>query len=121
MTGRTFTSGFSDTVEVMLVRLHDGTAVDAEIRGTGPTVLLPVDPAPAEGPRADELRRWGNDPALGQNLIDGLADACGGVAFDGGGRARAEPKPDTLTADAVTADILAVADAAGAERFAFYG
>jgi pimeloyl-ACP methyl ester carboxylesterase len=121
MTGQTFTGWFGDTVEVMLVRLHDGTTVDAEVRGTGPTLLLPVDPTPVDGPRADELRQWGTDPALGRNLIDGLADAFRVVAFDYEGRVLAEPKPDTLTAGTVTADILAVADAAGAERFAFYG
>ncbi|MFI5913118.1 alpha/beta fold hydrolase [Dactylosporangium sp. NPDC051541] len=105
----------------MLVRLHDGATIDAEIHGRGPVVLLPVNPTPIEGPAADELRRWGGDPAHGRTLVDGLADRCTVVAFDYEGHVLADPKPDTLTADTICADVLAVADAAGADRFAFYG
>ena len=32
-------------------RLHDGSAIDVEVDGEGPTVLLPVNPVPVEGPR----------------------------------------------------------------------
>lgn len=102
-------------------RMHDGSAVDVEITGGGPAVLLPVNPRPVEGPRAEELRAWGADPALGRSLIDGLADEFRVIAFDYEGHVFAHPKPDTLTPDTVTADILAVADAAGAPRFAYYG
>ncbi|MER7277004.1 alpha/beta hydrolase [Dactylosporangium sp. NPDC000244] len=105
----------------MLVRLHDGSTIEAEVHGTGPTVLLPVNPRPVEGPKADELRQWGADPALGRRLVDGLAATFRVVAFDYEGHVLAEPKPDTLTPDNICADILAVADAAGAERFAWYG
>jgi hypothetical protein len=52
-------------------RLHDGSAIDVEVHGQGPVLLLPVNPRPVQGPRAEELRRWGNDPALGRSLIDG--------------------------------------------------
>ena len=72
-------------------RLHDASAIAVEVDGRGPTVLLPVNPQPVEGPQAEEMRRWGADPALGRSLIDGLSD------------------------------LLAVADAAGADRFAYYG
>jgi pimeloyl-ACP methyl ester carboxylesterase len=43
------------------------------------------------------------------------------LAFDYEGHVLATPKPDTLTPVNVAGDILAVADAAGAERFAYYG
>jgi pimeloyl-ACP methyl ester carboxylesterase len=102
-------------------RLHDGTSIDVEVRGDGPTVLLPVNPRPVEGPQADAMRRWGADPALGRALVDGLADSFRVVAFDYEGHVLATPKPDTLTPANVAGDILAVADAAGAERFAYYG
>jgi pimeloyl-ACP methyl ester carboxylesterase len=102
-------------------RLHDGTSIDVEVRGDGPAVLLPVNPRPVEGPQADAMRRWGADPALGRALVDGLADAFRVVAFDYEGHVLATPKPDTLTPANVAGDILAVADAAGAERFAYYG
>jgi hypothetical protein len=46
------------------------------------TVLLPVNPKPVTGPQAEELRRWGADPALGRSLIDGLSDAFQVAAFD---------------------------------------
>ena len=102
-------------------RLHDGSAIDVEVHGEGPTVLLPVNPVPVEGPQAEELRRWGADPALGRSLIDGLGDAFRVVAFDYEGHVLQVPKPDTLTPDNLAGDLLAVADAAGADRFAYYG
>src|SRR5215218_4390396 len=102
-------------------RLHDGSAIDVEVDGEGPTVLLPVNPVPVEGPQAEELRRWGADPALGRSLIDGLGDAFRVVAFDYEGHVLQVPKPDTLTPANLAADLLAVADAARADRFAYYG
>jgi pimeloyl-ACP methyl ester carboxylesterase len=102
-------------------RLHDGSIIEVRVHGQGPALLLPVNPRPVEGPQADELRRWGNDPALGRSLIDGLADAYRVVAFDYEGHVLQVPKPDTLTPDNVAGDFLAVADAAGTERFAWYG
>jgi pimeloyl-ACP methyl ester carboxylesterase len=102
-------------------RLHDGSAIEVQVLGEGPALLLPVNPRPVEGPQADELRRWGNDPALGRSLIDGLADAYRVVAFDYEGHVLQVPKPDTLAPDNLAGDFLAVADAAGAERFAWYG
>jgi pimeloyl-ACP methyl ester carboxylesterase len=101
--------------------LHDGSTIPVAVEGRGPTVLLPVDPTPVEGPRADEMRRWGADPALGRTLIDGLCDGFEVVAFDYEGHVLREPKPDTLTPDNIVSDLLAVADAVGAERFAYYG
>ena len=98
------------------VRLHDQSTVAVEVHGRGPTVLLPVNPQPVDGPQAEELRRWGADPALGRTLVDGLS-----VAFDYEGHVLQTPKPDTLTPANLTADLLAVADAAGADRFAYYG
>jgi len=102
-------------------RLHDGSAIGVEVHGEGPNLLLPVNPRPVEGKKAEEMRRWGADPALGRSLIRGLSDAFRVVAFDYEGHVMAEPKPDMLTPDNVAADVLAVADAAGAERFAYYG
>jgi pimeloyl-ACP methyl ester carboxylesterase len=107
--------------ERVQARLHDGSAIDVEVYGAGPTVLLPVNPRPVEGSQAEELRRWGADPALGRSLIDGLGDAFRVVAFDYEGHVLQVPKPDTLTPANVAGDLLAVAGAAGADRFAFYG
>jgi pimeloyl-ACP methyl ester carboxylesterase len=107
--------------EELQVRLHDDNTLRVEIHGEGPTVLLPVNPQPVEGPEAEELRKWGVDPALGRSLIDGLSDAFRVVAFDYEGHVLQVPKPDTLTPANVVADLLAVADAAGADRFAYYG
>lgn len=101
--------------------LHDGSVIAIEVEGDGPVVLLPVNPTPVEGAQADAMRAWGADPALGRSLVDGLRDAFRVVAFDYEGHLLANPKPDTLTPDNITRDLLAVADAAGAERFAYYG
>jgi pimeloyl-ACP methyl ester carboxylesterase len=102
-------------------RLHDGTTIEFEVQGDGPSLLLPVNPRPVEGPQAEEMRKWGADPALGQALIEGMRDAFRVVAFDYEGQVLGTPKPDTLTPANVVADLLAVADAAGADRFAYYG
>ncbi|NUO99120.1 MAG: alpha/beta fold hydrolase [Nonomuraea sp.] len=102
--------------------LHDGSTIELETRGgSGPVVLLAVNPTPVEGEQAEEMRKWGADPELGRPLVDGLAEDFRVVAFDYEGHVLAHPKPDTLTPDNVAADVLAVADAVGAERFAYYG
>jgi pimeloyl-ACP methyl ester carboxylesterase len=107
--------------ETVQARLHDDSTIAVEVHGEGPTVLLPVNPKPVEGPQAEEMRRWGVDPALGRSLIDGLSDAFRVVAFDYEGHVLQVPKPDTLTPAHIVADLLAVAAAAGADRFAYYG
>ena len=101
--------------------LHDGSTIEIEIHGTGPTLLLPVNPQTVAGPSAETMRQWGADPALGHSLIKGLSDAFRVVAFDYEGECIRRPKPDTLTPANAASDLLAVADAAGAERFAYYG
>jgi pimeloyl-ACP methyl ester carboxylesterase len=102
-------------------RLHDGSTIAVEVHGGGPTVLLAVNPQPVEGPQAEEMRRWGADPALGRSLIEGLGGAFQVAAFDYEGQVLQAPKPDTLTPANVAGDLLAVADAVGADRFAYYG
>lgn len=90
--------------------------------GAGPAVLLPVSTTVIDGEAAERMRAWGADPSLGHSLATGLADAGFRViAADYEGHLNQHPKPHTLTADTVAADLLAVADAAGADRFAYYG
>jgi pimeloyl-ACP methyl ester carboxylesterase len=101
--------------------LQDGSTLDLVVRGDGPVLLLPVNPVPIEGAQADVLRQYGADPSLGHTLLTSLADVARVVAFDYEGHCLANPRPETLTPDAVAADALAVADAVGAERFAWYG
>jgi pimeloyl-ACP methyl ester carboxylesterase len=110
-----------ETIAMTEARLYDASTIAIEVHGRGPTVLLPVNPQPVEGAQAEEMRRWGADPALGRSLIDRLGDAFRVVAFDYEGHLLRMPKPDTLTPDNVASDLLAVADAAGADRFAYYG
>ncbi|NRQ38131.1 alpha/beta hydrolase, partial [Nonomuraea sp. NN258] len=106
---------------MLTAELHDGNTIDIEVHGEGPALLLPVNPTPVEGERAEEMRAWGVDPALGRSLIDGLRAGFRVVAFDYEGHVLNTPKPDTLTPANIARDLLAVADAAGAERFAYYG
>jgi pimeloyl-ACP methyl ester carboxylesterase len=103
------------------VRLHDGSTVEYTVSGDGPAVLLPVNPHPVQGPQAEAMRAWGADPSLGHSLIAGLSDRFRVIAVDYEGHVMAAPKPDTLTPGNVARDLLAVADAAGAQRFAYYG
>ena len=67
------------------------------------------------------MRAWGGDPDVGPTLIDGLASRYRVIAADYEGHRMANPAPDTLTPDALAADVLAIADAAGAGTFAWYG
>lgn len=67
------------------------------------------------------MTKWGADPSLGHSLIMGLSDAFRVVAFDYEGHVLSTPKPETLTPANVAHDMLAVADAVGADRFAYYG
>ncbi|MCQ6562751.1 alpha/beta fold hydrolase [Paenibacillus mendelii] len=101
--------------------LHDGSIIHVEVHGEGPNLLLPVNPQPIEGPQADEMRKWGADPALGRSLIDGLSDKYRVIAFDYEGHVLNTPKPDTLTPTNVTRDLLAIADSAEAKQFGYYG
>jgi len=101
--------------------LHDASVIPVEVHGSGPAVLLPVNPQPIDGPQAEAMRQWGADPALGRSLIDGLKDAFQVVAFDYEGHVLGVPKPDTLTPANVVDDFLAVAGTVGADRFAYYG
>ncbi|MET0135700.1 MAG: alpha/beta hydrolase [Kibdelosporangium sp.] len=111
-------------------KLHDGSIIEVQVHGEGPTVLLPVNPEPVTGEQAEAMRQWGADPALGQSLINGLSDAFQVVAFDYEGHVLANPKPDSLTPANIAADLLAIADVAGPEhregpegtgRFVYYG
>src|SRR4029450_10165369 len=99
-------------------RLHDGSTIQVQVHGQGPALLVPVNPRPVEGSQADELRRWGNDPALGRSLIDGLKDTFRVVAFDYEGHVLQVPKPATLTPDNLAGDFLPVAGAASTQRCA---
>lgn len=101
--------------------LHDGSRLAVQVTGSGPALLLPVNPHPVTGEPAEEMRRWGADPELGPSLVEGLRDRCTVIAFDYEGHLAAVPKPDTLTPQHVAEDFLAVASAAGAGRFAYYG
>jgi pimeloyl-ACP methyl ester carboxylesterase len=108
-------------MESVIATMHDGASIDVTVEGDGPTVLLAVDPTPAEGAQAEEMVAWGADPALGRSLVEGLVDVFRVAAFPYESHVLARPKPDTLTPDAVVADVLAVADAVGADGFAYYG
>ncbi|MGH3378508.1 MAG: alpha/beta fold hydrolase [Actinoallomurus sp.] len=102
--------------------LHDGSTIEIEVHGEGPALLLPVNPRPAEeGPEAEEMRKWGADPSLGHSLVTGLSREFRVVAADYEGHLADAPKATTLTPDNACRDLLAIADAAGAGDFAYYG
>ncbi len=106
----------------MKATLGDGSQLEVSVAGAGPAVLLPVGTAVAEGAAAEAVRAWGGDPDAGHVLAAALVEAgFRVVAADYEGHLARQPRAGTLTADAVAADLLAVADAAGAERFAYYG
>ncbi|HEX5203047.1 MAG TPA: alpha/beta hydrolase [Actinoplanes sp.] len=105
-------------------RTHDGSIIDVTVLGSpgDPAVLLPVGTRLLEGPAADEIRAWGGEPNTGHALATALAAAgLRVIAADYEAHLTEHPKPRTLTAAALAADLLAIADAGGAGRFAYYG
>lgn len=103
------------------VALEDGSRIAIESYGEGPALLLPVNPRPIIGPEAEQMQQYGADPALGQHLIQGLSSRVRVIAFDYEGHLQRTPRPETLTPANVVHDLLAIADAAGTQRFAYYG
>lgn len=108
----------TDTAEAVL---HDGTTIRVAVQGDGPALLVPASLARHTPAEAETLRLWGADPDLGRNLVNGLAVANRVIAADYEGHRMAHPAPDTLTPGNVAADLLAMADAADAEVFGYYG
>jgi len=106
---------------MLAVELHDGAPIEVEMFGSGPVVMLLVDPRAITGERADELRRWGVDPRLGLTLCEGLQDRFRVLAVPYEAYALAHPRAETLTPDTIAADLLAISDAAEVDRFACYG
>lgn len=105
----------------LIAVLHDGTSIPVTTAGSGPNLLLGVRTAPYDDPTAATMRAWGGDPDLGPTLVNGLSDLCTVIAADYESHRLGNPAPATLTAENVAADLLAIADAAGADRFAIYG
>jgi pimeloyl-ACP methyl ester carboxylesterase len=96
--------------------------MEVAVLGDGPAVLLPVSTTVIDGEAAEQMRAWGADPNLGHTLATSLAEAGLRVfAADYEGHLAQHPKPGTLCASTVATDLLAIADAAGADRFAYYG
>lgn len=101
--------------------LHDGTTIPITVQGDGPALLVPARLEPYAPAEAETMRLWGGDPDLGPNLVNGLAGSNRLIVADYEGHRMAHPAPDTLTPANVAADLLAIADAAGADVFGYYG
>ncbi len=108
-------------MDTVAAALHDGTTITVTIQGDGPALLLPVSLAPHTAAEAETLRQWGGDPDLGPTLINGLAPTNRVIAVDYEAHRMAIPALQTLTPENLADDFLAVADAAGVDRFAYYG
>jgi hypothetical protein len=108
----------TDSAEAVL---HDGSMIPIAVNGHGRALFIPTSVTPRPEPEARTMRDWGADPDLGPNLMAGLSPSYRVIAADYEGHRMAHPAPDTLTPENVTADLLAIADAAHADTFAYYG
>lgn len=101
--------------------LHDGSIIPVSIHGDGPALLLPVRLKPYSPAEAETMRKWGGDPDLGPALVAGLSGTNRVIVADYEGHRMAQPAAETLTPDNLVADLLAIADAGGADAFGYYG
>jgi pimeloyl-ACP methyl ester carboxylesterase len=85
---------------------HDGSEIRFVVAGTGQRFLL-LGPGTASAADTAAMKPW----------VEGLGAEYRLVFMDYPGK----PKPLTLTPEAVARDYLAIADAAGARRFLYYG
>lgn len=108
----------TNTIEAVL---HDGTTIPITIHGNGRALVVLARLAPYLPDEAETMRQWGADPDLGPKLVEGLARSHRVIVADYEGHRMAYPAPDSLTPENVTADLLAIADAADADTFAYYG
>jgi pimeloyl-ACP methyl ester carboxylesterase len=108
----------AETVEAVL---HDGSIIPVTLHGAGPALVLPVRVEPHESAEAETMRKWGGDPDLGPTLVRGLSGSNRLIVADYEGHRMAHPAAETLTPDNLAADLLAIADAAGADGFGYYG
>ena len=108
----------AETAEAVL---HDGSIIPVTIHGEGPALLLPARLEPFEPAEAETMRQWGGDPDLGPSLVRGLSGSNRVIVADYEGHRMAHPAAETLTPDNLAADLLAIADAAGADVFGYYG
>lgn len=106
------------TVEAVL---HDRSIIPVTIHGDGPALLLPARLEPYGSAEAETMRKWGGDPGLGPALVRGLSGSNRLIVADYEGHRMAQPAARTLTPDNLAADLLAIADAAGAAVFGYYG
>jgi pimeloyl-ACP methyl ester carboxylesterase len=84
--------------------------------------MIPVSTTIRDDEVAEQMRAWGADPNLGHALATSLVNAGFRVlAADYEDHLTEHPKPDTLTPAMIAADLVAVADAAGVDRYAYYG
>ncbi|WP_020670763.1 alpha/beta fold hydrolase [Amycolatopsis nigrescens] len=91
---------------------HNGDEIYFEAHGEGPVVLLyNADPRVPEHPLKAQAT------GLREALVEELSGRYRVVLLSYPGK----PKDDSLTPETVTTDLLAVADAAGADRFAWWG
>ncbi|WP_166872710.1 alpha/beta fold hydrolase [Salinibacterium sp. ZJ450] len=106
----------------MAAVLHDGSTIDVVAVGDGRAVLLPIRTVPYDSATAETMRAWGADPDAGPTVIAGLRDAGFRViAADLEGHRMAHPAAKTLTPESLSQDLLAIADAADVDRFAYAG
>ena len=101
--------------------LHDGSIIPVTTHGEGPALLLPARLEPYAPADAETMRKWGGDPDLGPALVRGLSGSNRVIVADYEGHRIAQPAAETLTPDNLAADLLAIADAAGADVFGYYG
>jgi pimeloyl-ACP methyl ester carboxylesterase len=108
----------AETAEALL---HDGSIIPVTSHGDGPVLVLPVRLEPYEPAAAETMRKWGGDPDLGPALVRGLSGSNRLIVADYEGHRMAHPAAETLTPDNLAADLLAIADAADAAVFGYFG
>lgn len=106
-----------------IIQLHDGSRLEARLTGapSGKVIMLPGFKKPVYGSEAESLKAWGVDPEAGNRWLEGLSDTFQVLYFDYEEHLFRHPRPDQLTPENITKDLLRIADEMNVQLFSYYG
>lgn len=106
-----------------IIQLQDGSRLEAGLTEvpSGNVIMLPGYKKPVYGTEAESLKTWGVDPEAGNRWLEGLEDTFQVLYFDYEDHLFCNPRPEQLTPELITQDLLHIADEMNVKQFSYYG